>query len=151
MQEIPDYAVLIRNAAAQIGITVNLKVEDQSAYYGSAKFGKSDWLDSTLGVTDYGHRGVPDALLAAALTSDGPWNAAHFKNPTYDKLVADYVATPDLQSQRAIAGKIETLLLDETPVIFAYFYDYLIATGASVSGVTGTAIAQLFLQSASVA
>ncbi len=151
LQEIPDYAVLIRNAAAQIGITVNLKVEDQSAYYGSAKFGKSDWLDSPLGITDYGHRGVPDALLAATLTSDGAWNAAHFKNPTYDKLVADYVATPDLQSQRAIAGKIETLLLDETPIIFAYFYNYLIATGAGVSGVMGTAIAQLFLQSASVA
>ncbi|MGH7210126.1 MAG: ABC transporter substrate-binding protein, partial [Acetobacteraceae bacterium] len=139
LQEIPDYAVLIRNAAAQIGITVNLKVEDQSAYYGAAEFGKSDWLDSPLGITDYGHRGVPDALLAAALTSNGAWNAAHFKNPTYDKLVADSVATPDLQSQRAIAGKIETLLLDETPIIFAYFYNYLIATGAGVSGVTGTA------------
>lgn len=150
LQEIPDYAVLIRNAAKQIGITVNLKVETQAAYYGAAKFGQSDWLNSALGITDYGHRGVPDALLLATLGSDGPWNAAHFRNPAYDKLVGDYVATTGLAAQRSIAGRIEALLLDETPVIFAYFYNYLIATGADVRGVEGTAISQLFLQSASI-
>ena len=90
-QEIPDYAVLIQNAAAQIGIKLNLKIEDQDAYYGTAEFGKSDWLDSAMGITDYGHRGVPNVLLAAPLLSDGAWNAAHFKNPDYDKLVAEYV------------------------------------------------------------
>ena len=30
----------------------------------------------------------------------------------------------DLESQQAAAGKIQNLLLDETPVIFSYFYDY---------------------------
>jgi peptide/nickel transport system substrate-binding protein len=148
-QEMPDYAVLIQNAAKEIGIEVSLKIETQSAYYGDAVFGRSDWLDSPFGMTDYGHRGTPDVLLAAPLTSRGSWNAAHFKNPEYDRLVADFVAAIDLSSQRAIAGKIETLLLDETPVVFAYFYDYLTAARKSVSGAQPTAISQLFLQSAS--
>ena len=58
--------------------------------------GKSDWLDSPLGITDYGHRGVPNVFLNAPLTSEGTWNAAHFKNPQYDKLVADFVAALDV-------------------------------------------------------
>ena len=45
LQEIPDYAVLVQNACAEIGVNLSLKVEDQSAYYGNAKFGTSDWLD----------------------------------------------------------------------------------------------------------
>jgi peptide/nickel transport system substrate-binding protein len=151
LQEIPDYAVLIQNAAKEIGIKINLKIEDSGAYYGDAVYGKSDWLDSQMGITDYGHRGVPNVLLGAPLLSSGSWNSAHFKSPTYDKLVADYVETTDLTKQRDLAGKIETLLLDETPIIFAYFYDYLSATSPDVSGVQATAISQLFLHNATIA
>ena len=97
---------------------------DQGAYYGDAVYGKSPWLDSVMGITDYGHRGVPNVFLSAPLTSDGTWNSAHFKNKEYDTLVTSYVRALDLEAQRATAGKIQTLLLDETPVIFAYFYDY---------------------------
>ncbi|HTJ94054.1 MAG TPA: ABC transporter substrate-binding protein, partial [Pararobbsia sp.] len=46
-EEISDLAVLVQNAAKQIGIQITLKVEPQSAYYGAATYGKSDWLDST--------------------------------------------------------------------------------------------------------
>ncbi len=150
VQEMPDYAVLIQNACAEIGVKLNLKIEDQSAYYGSAKSGTSDWLDSEMGMTDYGHRGIPNVLLAAPLLSSGAWNAAHFKNPAYDKLVAEYVAATDLGVQRRAAGQIGTLLLDETPVIFAYFYNFLSATGPTVTGAEPTAINQLFLQNAAV-
>ena len=150
LQEIPDYAVLIQNAVAPIGIKLTLKIEDQGAYYGKAKPGQSDWLDSEMGITDYGHRGIPNVLLAAPLLSTGTWNAAHFKDPDYDKLVADYVKATDLGVQRAAAGKIDRLLLDQTPVVFAYFYNSLTATAASVTGVEPTAINQLFLQHAAV-
>jgi peptide/nickel transport system substrate-binding protein len=151
LQEMPDFAVIIQNAAAAIGVKLTLKIEDVGAYYGSAQPGSSDWLDSDMGMTDYGHRGIPNILLAAPLLSGGAWNAAHFKNPTYDKLVADYVAATDLGLQREAAGKIDTLLLDETPMVIAYFFDHLTATASGVSGVVASAIPQLFLQHAAVA
>ena len=150
LQEIPDYAVLVQNACAEIGVKLNLKVEDQSAYYGNAKFGSSDWLDSEMGITDYGHRGVPNVMLSAPLLSTGAWNSAHFKNPTYDKLVAQYVAATDLQVQRGVAKEIQMLLLEETPVIFSYFFNYITATAANVTGVAPTAIAQIYLQNAAI-
>lgn len=145
VQEIPDYAVLVQNAVAEIGIKLNLKIEDTGAYYGKAQYGQSDWLDSEMGITDYGHRGVPNVLLGAPLLSAGAWNAAHFKDADYDKLVAQYTAATDLGVQRELAGKIQHLLLDETPVVYAYFYDYLTATAKDVQGVRVNPISQLFL------
>jgi peptide/nickel transport system substrate-binding protein len=149
--EIESYAVLVQNAAKRLGITLDLKVETADAYYGKAVFGQSDWLDSVIGITDYGHRGVPDVLLAAPLKSDGTWNAARFKNPAYDRLVDQYAATVDLQTQRGLAGQIQRLLLDETPIVFAYFYDQLTATAKALGGVQTTATGQLFLKDAGFA
>ena len=150
VQEIPDLAVLVQNACADIGIRVNLRIEDPGTYYGDAQFGRSDWLDSPMGITDYGHRGVPNVDLVAPYLSNGAWNAAHFKNAEYDRLVASYVAATDLALQRDIAGNIQTLLLDETPIIIPYFYDYIAATGPTVTGVAVSGMSQIFLQDAAL-
>ncbi|WP_434721620.1 ABC transporter substrate-binding protein [Mesorhizobium sp. RIZ17] len=147
--EIPEYAQLIQNWVKEIGIELELNILDQSAYYGDAVFGKSNWLDSAMGITDYGHRGVPNVYLAAPLKSDGTWNAAHFKNKDYDQMAASYIAALDLEAQKATASKIQKLLLEETPVVFGYFYDYLTATAKGVAGVQPTAMSQLFLDKAS--
>jgi peptide/nickel transport system substrate-binding protein len=147
--EIPQFAEIIKQAATGIGIDITLNIQSSSAYYGDAVFGKSDWLDGIMSLVDYGHRSVPNVFLTAPLQSAGTWNAAHFKNPQYDTLSAQYVAAVDLSTQRTIAGQIETLLLKETPIIYAYFYNYLTATAKTVSGVYPTAIGHLFLYGAS--
>jgi peptide/nickel transport system substrate-binding protein len=149
-QELPDYAVVIQNAVRKIGIDLTLNVEDQSAYYGRAAFGASDWLDSEMGIEDYAHRGVPNTILTASLGSRGTFNAAHFKNTEYDALAAQYIAALDPASQRTEAGRIQRLLLEETPVITAYFYDWLSVTAKNISGVRPTAMGQLNLAGARV-
>ena len=152
--EIPEYAQIVVQSAAAIGVKINLRVESSAAYYGKATFGNSDWLDATMSLVDYGHRGVPNVFLGAPLetinatTGSGAWNAAHFNNSQYDKLVAQYTAAVDLSTQRSLAGQIETLLLAQTPIIFGYFYNYLTATAMNVSGVYPTAIGHLFLYNA---
>jgi len=148
--EIPDYGVLIQNAVKEIGGKIKINQLDQGAYYGDAVYGKSPWLDSDMGITDYGHRGVPNVFLSAPLQSDGTWNSAHFKNTEYDALVKSYIASLDLDSQRTSAGKIQTLLLDETPVLFVYFYDFLTATKKGATGVKPTAMSHLFMNQASL-
>ncbi len=152
--EIPQYAQIVAQEAQQIGVKINLKVESSSAYYGKATFGNSDWLDATMSLVDYGHRSVPNVFLTAPLETTnaakgtGPWNAAHFKNAQYDKLVGQYIAASDVGSQKTIAGQIETLLLAQTPIIFGYFYNYLTATAKNVTGVYPTAIGHIFLYNA---
>ncbi|TKC82935.1 ABC transporter substrate-binding protein [Trinickia terrae] len=148
--EIPDLAVVVQNAAKAIGVNVSLKVESQELYYGAGTPGKSDWLDSPLGITDYGHRGVPNVFLSAPLTSSGTWNAAHFKNAQYDSLVAQFVGALGAASQKKIAGQIQTLLLDETPVVIPYFFDQLIAARKTLNGLRFTAILQLYFDRATL-
>jgi peptide/nickel transport system substrate-binding protein len=152
--EIPQYAQIVVQQAAAIGVKVNLKVEAQSAYYGQATFGQSDWLDGTMSLVDYGHRSVPNVFLTSPLqttnakSGTGSWNAAHFANANYDKLVGQYIGASDIATQKSLSGQIETLLLDQTPVIYGYFYNYLTATATGVQGVYPTAIGHLFLDKA---
>ena len=153
-QEIPQYAQIVAQAATSIGVTIQLTVESPSAYYGKATFGSSDWLDATMSLVNYGHRSVPNVFLSAPLqttnvaTGTGSWNAAHFNDTQYDTLSRQYIAAVDLSTQRSLAGQIQTLLLDQTPIIYGYFYDHLTATAANVTGVYPTAIGGLFLNNA---
>jgi peptide/nickel transport system substrate-binding protein len=150
-QEIPHFAQIVKQYAAQIGVDISLTVETSTKYYGKSVFGQSDWLDGEMSLVDYGSRAVPNVYLQAPLqtinakTGSGAWNAAHFSNPTYDALSREFIAAVDLSSQRRIAGQIERLLLDETPIIYAYFYDYLSATAKNVAGVYPTPEGQFYL------
>lgn len=149
--EIPQYGQIVAQAAKSIGVTINTKFEDSGTYYGKATFGNSDWLDATMSLVDYGHRSVPNVYLTAPLETinatkgTGSWNAAHFNNKQYDNLIKQYVAGVDLTTQRRIAGQIETLLLNETPIIFGYFYNYLAASAKNVTGIYPTAIGHIFV------
>lgn len=148
--EIPDYAVVIQNSVKEIGGKINLNIMDQGAYYGDGVPGKSPWLDSDMGITDYGHRGVPNVYLSAPLKSDGAWNSAHFMNKEYDGLVSDFISALDLEAQRKVAGKIQTLLLEETPLIMAYFYDFISAAKKGTTGIEVTAMGHVFLRNATI-
>ena len=105
--ELPQYAQIVAQSAASIGVTIQLRVESSSTYYGKATFGNSDWLDATMSLVGYGHRSVPNVFLSAPLqiidarTETGSWNAAHFNSAHYDTLSRQYIAAVDLSTQRS--------------------------------------------------
>ncbi len=142
----------MQQIAKAIGVNINVKVESPTVYYGKATFGNSDWLDATMSLVDYGHRSVPNVFLTAPLqtinakTGTGSWNAAHFNNAQYDTLsqAVHRRGRPE-STQKQLAGQIEQLLLNETPIIFGYFYNYLTAQAKNVSGAYPTAIGHIFL------
>ena len=145
---VADHAQLLQNDAKQAGIQIRLSVTDKASYYGDAVFGKSRWLDSALGITNYAHRAVPNVLLGAPLKSNGTWNSAHFRNKRYDKVVDDYAAALDIESQRSAANQIQTLLLDEVPIQYPFFSFYLTAVKKTVGNVEPTATGHLDLRGA---
>ena len=154
-QEMPTLAQFVKAWAAEIGVTIDLVIETPTKYYGST-FGSSDWLDGEMSMVDYGARSTPNLFLEAPLqtynkkTGTGSWNGARFNNSTYDRLSKEYVAAVDLSSQRSLAKQIENLLLDETPIIYPYFYNYLSATQKNLTGVYPTALSQFFLWNAAL-
>ncbi|HET9123787.1 MAG TPA: ABC transporter substrate-binding protein, partial [Solirubrobacteraceae bacterium] len=147
-QEIPQLAQVIQASAKKIGVNIKLNVETQASYYGKATFGNSDWLDAPMSLVDYGGRGVPNVYLESTLTTGGPWNAAHFSNKQYDTLVKQYVAAVDLQTQKQVAGRIERLLLEQTPLVIPYFIDIPSASTPKVGGLLPTPLSQMFLKDA---
>jgi peptide/nickel transport system substrate-binding protein len=147
--EIADLAQLVKQYGSEIGVTINLKVYGtDTEYYADAVFGKSPWLDSVMGITDYGHRPVPNVFLSSVYTSKGTWNAAHFKNAQADQLIAGYIGALDLDSQRTAAKKIQELLLDETPVVIPYFYNFLSAATPNLKNAVSAATGQFDLSKA---
>jgi peptide/nickel transport system substrate-binding protein len=143
LNEIPDYAVIIQNAAKEANITLDLSITD--TYY------DNDWLNSDMGITDYGHRGVPNVYLSATLKSDGPWQAAHYSNPTMDKHITDYIAATDLQVQKGLAKQIQELCLEDTPIIQAAFFKAVSWTKKGVTGVDITGMGHIKLAKAALA
>lgn len=151
LQEMPQLAQIVAESAAKIGVDIKLNVLTIADYYGDAVFGKSPWLDGTMSLVDYGANPGPSTFLRAPLqTTDpksgrGSWNAAHFADAEYDSLTQQYLAAVDIGTQRKLASKIQSLLLDETPVIYPYFYDFLSASSENVYDVFSTAGQQLYL------
>ena len=80
-QEIPQLAQAIQQNAKQAGININLKVETQTAYYGKATYGNSDWLDGQMSLVDYGDRGVPNVYLVVAADLQGPVERGALQEP----------------------------------------------------------------------
>ena len=143
--EMPAYAQRVASDLKKIGITCSVKVFTSAQYFNGVSFGAkgklAPWLSTDFGIIDYGHRPVPTTYLNAALKSGGVWNAARYANKKFDKSVADFIASVDLQSQKKFAKAIQTQLLKDTPAIYAYFYNFIAAASPKVKGYVPDGIA----------
>ncbi|MFN6118089.1 MAG: ABC transporter substrate-binding protein, partial [Actinomycetes bacterium] len=154
----PDLAVLLQNAAREIGINIDIQLRDD--YY------DNNWVrtydpsvpGSDIGITDYGHRGVPDVYLTAPLRSfdkqpdsGGVWNAAEYSSADYDTAVDEYSSATDLQSQQAAAEKVAGILQADVPMLIPYNINYLSCTKTSVTGVQPDAMGHFFTAKAAKA
>ena len=70
---------------------------------------------------------MPLTYLNAALKSGGVWNAARYTNKKFDRLIADFVAAPNVAAQKRRARQMQQQLLKDTPVIYGYFYNFIAA------------------------
>jgi peptide/nickel transport system substrate-binding protein len=156
-REGPDLAVILQNTAKEIGINLDIQLRDDYYDVNWVRTYDPSVPGADIAITDYGHRGVPDVYLNAALKSftsvedgAGVWNAAEFANAEFDSLVDTYSSSADLQSQAAAGEKITALLQDEVPMLIGYSVDWLSVTRNNVSGVVANAMGHLFTDNASI-
>lgn len=119
---------VIKSSFAEIGINVNLNITEGFGYYDFA------WLNSNLGITDYGHRGIPNVYLNRAFKSTGDWSAAHYNNPAFDAAADRFMKSADFTKQRAASKEIQTILLADTPIIISYFANTITVVKKNTSG-----------------
>jgi peptide/nickel transport system substrate-binding protein len=136
--EMPDYAQRVAQALKQIGVDCDVKVYTSAQYFDGVSFGAAGklapWLATDFGIVDYGGRPVPITYFNAALRKGGVWNAARYSSPQFERLVNQFYAAPNLAGQKKYAADIQRLLLKDTPVIYAYFYNFIAATAKNVRG-----------------
>jgi peptide/nickel transport system substrate-binding protein len=127
-------AQVIKQSAKEIGINVTIDIadDDGSAYYDDKR--SPSWLNSDFGITEYGHRGVPNVYLNSALITNGVWNAAKWSNPAFDAAAKAYMASADVSVQKAEAKKIQTIMLEESAVGFSYFGNVIDVAKKNLSG-----------------
>jgi peptide/nickel transport system substrate-binding protein len=131
-QEMPQYAVAIRDYCKPIGINVTLNVMPYFQYLGSGD--NQPWLSVPFGQVDWAARGTVSQAIVPAFPCGALWNAAHWCNEEYDRLFADFNAELDHEKRKAIALKLATIQHDEVPVMIAYWISAKRATSKAVNG-----------------
>jgi peptide/nickel transport system substrate-binding protein len=153
--EMPDYAQRVAQALKQIGIDCQVKVYTSAQYFDGVSFGAkgklAPWLGTNFGIIDYGGRPIPTTYLVSALRTGGIWNSSRYHSKVFDKAVANFIAAPDLKGQRKAARQIETILLKDTPAIYAYFYNFIAGASPKVKGYVPDGLAVVNLRGVSLA
>jgi peptide/nickel transport system substrate-binding protein len=153
LQEIPELAQLIQAQAVAGGFTLNLAGEGLDTFYGAA------WCPAEpaeppcsgateLGIVDYGHRATPDVYLNAALKSNGIWNSSQYMSTEFDAAFAEYQAAVGVEAQMAASKRIEEILLEDTPIVVPYIYNFLSGWSNKFDGIRVSALGQIFLEKA---
>ena len=160
--EVPDYAAIVQQQAAEAGFEFEVRVTPNSDFYGEFWCAGASWgsqpdtggptrpcgASSPVGLVDYGHRPVPDIFLTRALQTDGDWNSSNYSSSTYDGLVTDYQTSIDVASQTEAVNAIQVHLHEEAPALYPAFFDYLSGHSEDVAGLQVTALGHLQLQNA---
>jgi peptide/nickel transport system substrate-binding protein len=154
--EIPQLAQIIQRSVKALGIDMKLQILTVSAYFAGTSdgpplgWGNTPWLNAPMNITDWGHRAVPNVVLNSAFRSKGVWNAAHYSNKKFDKLVTQFLGAIAVADQRKYEKQMQAILLHDTPVIVPYFYNFLAAGNKKVKGYRADAQGSVFLSHVSL-
>ena len=149
--EIPQLAQIVQRSVRAIGIDMTLNILTPTAYFAGKQegpplgWGNTPWLNAPVSITNWGHRAVPNVLITSAFRSKGVWNAAHWSNKAFDTAAKNFLAAIALKDQRRYETQMQTILLDQTPVLIPYYYNYLGAGSKRVRGYRADAQSTIYL------
>jgi peptide/nickel transport system substrate-binding protein len=155
--ELPQLAQIIQSSVKKIGINMSLKIGTSTQYFAGKQlgppkgWGTTPWLNTPINITDWGGRAIPNVYLTSALMTKGVWNASHYSNKKFDSLARSYLGAVALADQRKYARQLELLLLHDTPAIYPYFYNFLMAGSKRVKGFYSDPQGNVYLSKTSLA
>ena len=112
---IPDVVTAWQAQMKKIGVTVQIQQVPSSVYY--ADKGTDTWYQAPFGVVDWGTRAAPVTYFQLALTSTAPWNYSRWKDPQFDSVVSQIVATLDPSKRAALYQQAQQILQQQVPMI----------------------------------
>ncbi len=121
-------ATVVQQMLKPAGIHITIKPEPSTTYF------NTDWLQTPLNITNWGGRATPSQYLGTAYTTGAVWNASHWSDPAFDKLVAQFDAELDVPKRKALAKRIEMIMTDEVPAIIPFFIKSATFVRSNVQG-----------------
>ncbi len=126
-----DMALYIANEAEKVGLKLKVEVVQPSLLRewmvsGQVDFFRGSWI------ADY-----PDAenYLSLFYSENGaPPNYTHFSNASYDSLYRDAFSFGDLSDRLPLYEKMDSILIDEAPVVFLYYDELIRLTHKGITG-----------------
>ncbi|MEQ6249129.1 ABC transporter substrate-binding protein [Sulfitobacter sp. HNIBRBA3233] len=81
----------------------------------------NDWVKYPFSSTNWNHRPLGVQIWALAYRSGEAWNEFGWSNPEFDALLAEALATADVEKRRALMAKGEQMILDAGVTIQPYW------------------------------
>ena len=152
LQEIPELAQLIQAQASEAGFTSSSPARASTrstAPSGARPTGDPPCVASAeLGIVDYGHRATPDVYLNAAPLDRRDLELLAVLLPGVRCRLRRILGGHRRRSAAAACKTIQEILLEDSPVLVPYFYNYISGFSNKFTGVRVSALGQMFLDQA---
>ena len=140
-----DLCKYIQQQLGLIGIDIKLDVNPPAALREQISQGKSSWFRGSW-IADY-----PDAenylqLFFSENRCPAGANYTRYSNPHFDRLYRQAKATPDEQERIALYRQMDSLIMEEAPVMVLYYDQILHFTRKNVTGLRSNAMNALDLR-----
>lgn len=121
-----DSAVLIKDAAAKCGMTVNVVREPNDGYWADV-WQKKGWFGSY-----WGGRPVEDMMFTTAFKGGAAWNEGKWSDERFDKMLVEARAELDENKRRGLYFEMQAIVANEGSVAVPMFASYVFATSGAV-------------------
>ncbi len=123
-----DMAVIMQNAARGAGLNIDIRRVPTDGYWANY------WLKAPFAYGNVNPRPSANILLTLFFKSTAPWNESRWKNPDFDKLLAESRSQTDLAKRKALYCEMQRLIRNEAGIGIPVFISGLDAHSARVKG-----------------
>jgi peptide/nickel transport system substrate-binding protein len=123
-----DQAVLIQQAAQQIGLNVDVKRMPADGYWSNV------WMKQPLTMGSINPRPSADVLFTLFFKSDSTWNESAWKNEKFDQLLVGARGERDEAKRKQMYGEMQTLVHESCGIGLPVFISILDAHTAKLKG-----------------
>ncbi|MGE3148457.1 MAG: ABC transporter substrate-binding protein [Pseudorhodoplanes sp.] len=124
----PSLAVHFAESAAKAGLTINVKRQPPSNYWGAI------WMKQPFHMGHWQPRPTADLMLSLAFLSEAPWNDGRYKNPQVDKLILEARGTLEDGKRKQLYGEVQRMLNEEGGSMIPLFEDWIDAKSKRIQG-----------------
>lgn len=110
----PGMCQVLKEMAAEAGITININVLPSSAYW-------DQWMEWPFSISGWSGRVPATNNINSALRCGGDWNESYYCNPKFDALLNEADGTADVEKRRQLYCQIQRMMQEESGYMIPFW------------------------------